>query len=385
MFRKRIALLLTALLLVSLPMMAAAAQPEEIGFDPETFSGEKTISGICITALEGELAGRLRLEERVLRPGDILTAEQVGRMLFTPGTGEADRTARLCYLPIYADGVGGEAVMTLSIRGREDKAPVAEDSALETYKNLSLEGRVKAEDPEGQPMTYTVTRQPKRGSVELRADGSFLYTPKRNKVGVDSFCFTATDPAGKVSREATVTVTILKASEARPYADTEGRDCRFAAEWMRNTGIFVGQQVDGNACFLPDREVTRGEFLAMTVKALELMEQETGSFTGFAGEVPQWLQPYAAAAVRAGLTAGLPDWESLDADRPITGAEAAVILQNALDMPGAAETAGEDVPAWAAYAVSALEGSGMAVTVDAPLIREEAALLLHQASRLTAE
>ena len=97
------------------------------------------------------------------------------------------------------------------------------------------------------------------------------------------------------------------------------------------------------------------------------------------------LQPYAAAAVRAGLTAGLPDWESLDADRPITGAEAAVILQNALDMPGTAETAGEDVPAWAAYAVSALEGSGMAVTFDAPLTREEAALLLHQASRLTAE
>ena len=98
-------------------------------------------------------------------------------------------------------------------------------------------------------MTFTVTRQPRRGSVTVNADGSFTYTPKKNKVGVASFTYTATDPAGKVSREATVTVTILKPTDATQYTDTVGKSCRFAAEWMKHTGIFVAEQVAENACF----------------------------------------------------------------------------------------------------------------------------------------
>jgi VCBS repeat-containing protein len=43
---------------------------------------------------------------------------------------------------------------------------------------LPNEGKLKVTDPEGQAMTYTVLRQPKRGTVEIREDGSFVYTPK---------------------------------------------------------------------------------------------------------------------------------------------------------------------------------------------------------------
>ena len=81
--------------------------------------------------------------------------------------------------------------------------------------------------------------------MTIREDGSFLYTPKKNKVGTDSFTYTATDPAGKVSREATVTIQILKPTDNKQYADTTGTTCRFTAEWLRNTGLFVGEQIDG--------------------------------------------------------------------------------------------------------------------------------------------
>ena len=67
--------------------------------------------------------------------------------------------------------------MTITIRGKEDKAPVAEDLTLETYKNLPNEGKLKVTDPEGQVMTYTVLRQPKRGTVEIREDGSWCDRP----------------------------------------------------------------------------------------------------------------------------------------------------------------------------------------------------------------
>ncbi len=335
MFRIRFSGFLLALCCVlGLTGTAAAAQVESGAtycFSPADFSEEENLTGICITDLP-KAEGVLCLGTRILQPGDILTAEQIAQMTFSPAGTEVDREVAVGYLPIYQNHVAEESQMTLSILGKEDKAPVAEDSALETYKNLPGTGKLKVTDPEGQAMTYTVTRQPKRGTLEIREDGSFTYTPKKNKVGVDSFVFTATDPAGKVSREATVTVTILKPSDARQYQDTVGKDCRFAAEWMRHTGIFSGENLAEQSCFGPEKEVTRGEFVTMLVKTLEIPVEEGLVYTGYTDEIPTWLQPYLAAAVRSGLTAGLENPEVFGADNVITTAEAAVLVANGLDL-----------------------------------------------------
>lgn len=332
MFRKYTVFLLATVLSAAMVMPAQAAEVESGSiycFSAGDFSEEETLSGICITGLPAD--GQLLLGERRLREGDVLTAEQLAQTTFVPPKTEADAAAQVQYLPVFADRVAEEAVLTLSIRGKEDKAPIAQDMALETYKNLELTGKLKVSDPEGQSMTYAVTRQPRRGTVTIGEDGSFTYTPKKNKVGVDSFVYTATDPAGKVSREATVTVTILKPTDATQYTDTLGKDCRFAAEWMKNTGIFVGEEVCGNPCFSPEKEVTRGEFVTMLVKALEIPVEESLTYTGFEEEVPQWLQPYLAAAVRSGLTAGLEDRQTFGAEEPISVSEAAALLKTATD------------------------------------------------------
>lgn len=337
MFHNRFVCLLAALCcLAGLTVSVSAAEVESGSiycFSSQDFSETEDLLGICITDLPEAAAGSAMLGSRVLQEGDVLTAEQVAQMTFCPVGTEVDRTAQVGYLPIYKDRVEAPARMTLSIRGKEDKAPIAEDSALETYKNLEIRENLKVSDPEGQKLTYTVTRLPRRGTVIVNEDGSFTYTPKKNKVGIDSFVYTATDPAGKVSREATVTITILKPTDATQYTDTMGRDCRFAAEWMRHTGIFVGETVASNPCFSPDKEVTRGEFVTMLVKALEIPTDEEIRFTGYTDEIPLWLQPYLAAAVRAGLTAGLEDRGVFGANTVITGAEAAVMLENALDQP----------------------------------------------------
>ena len=315
MFFKRFVSLLLLLCMISAP--AAAAAEVESGasycFSPTDFSQEDDLTGICITDLPKE-EGLLCLGTRILQPGDILTAEQISRMTFSPVGTETDLEVAVGYLPIYKNHVAEESSLTLSILGKEDKAPVAEDFAMETYKNLPGNGKLKVTDPEGQAMTYTVTRQPKRGTVEIQSDGSFTYTPKKNKVGVDSFVYTATDPAGKVSREATVTVTILKPSDAKQYQDTVGNDCRFAAEWMRHTGIFTGENLAEKSCFSPEKAVTRGEFVTMLVKTLDIPVDEGLVYTGYTDEVPQWLQPYLAAAVRSGLTAGLEHPEVFGAE-----------------------------------------------------------------------
>ena len=394
MFRKIVPGLLALLCLVGLPMTAAAAEVDcdsVYCFTQEDFSAEgEPLAGICITGLPN--CGTVMLGNRILWPGDILTAQQVEAMTFVPLQTEADASAQVDYLPIYESQVAPCASMTIAIRGKEDKAPVAEDFAVETYKNLPLNGKLKVSDPEGQMLTYTITRQSKRGDVTIAEDGTFTYTPKKNKVGVDSFVFTATDPAGNVSREATVTITILKPTDAKQYTDTIGKDCRFAAEWMKHTGIFVGESLADNACFSPEKAVTRGEFVTMLVKTLDIPEEEEVTFTGYTDEIPLWLKPYLTAAIRSGLTAGLPDQETFGADTPITGAEAAVMLQNALDLTvplpeSNAEALSQEellaVPAWASVALTAMEEHDMAMEANAPLTRGNAALILYRVSQLT--
>ena len=395
MFPKRIVCLLTALCCAAGICIGASALEVDCDdtycFSADDFSSaEEPIAGICITHLPDPKTGTVMLGSRVLRSGDILTAEQVAQMTFLPLKTEEDQTAVVTFLPIYEDRVAPSTTMTISIRGKEDQAPVAENSALETYKNLPNEGALKVTDPEGGKLTYTVTRQPKRGQLEMREDGTFLYTPKKNKVGVDSFTYTATDSAGNVSREATVTIEILKPSTAAQYTDTAGTAHRFAAEWMKNTGLFVGEQIGGEYCFNAHKTVNRGEFLTMMIKTLGIPVDENSTFVGYTDEVPQWLKPYLAAALRAGVTVGLPSSETgiFGAEEAITGGEVAVMLQNAMDlavMTSSMDEVNTEEPGWAMAAVTAMNQNGIAITPSQILTRGEAALLLYQISKMASD
>lgn len=385
MFRpKFLCLMLCIILAFSIAGGAAAAEvdcDDVYCFQSGDFSPDSTLEGICITGLPESSTGTIMLGNRVLRPGDILTADQVAQMTFVPLLTETDKDAQVTYLPIYEDRVERASTMTISIRGKEDKAPIAEDSMLETYKNLANEGTLKVSDPEGLKMTYTVTRQARRGTVTIREDGTFLYTPKKNKVGTDSFTYTATDPAGHVSREATVTVEILKPADATMYTDTVGTDCRFEAEWLRNTGLFVGEQIGGKSCFQPEKTVSRGEFMTMLIKTLEIDTDTDASYTGFNDEVPGWLKPYLAAALRSGITASWPHGEVFGANEPINGMEAALLMQNALDLTvtTVADEEQSDIPSWAVTAMNAMADNGLALTTG-QLTRAQAAEILYQVS-----
>lgn len=284
------------------------------------------LTGIVVTGVPEAKLGSIRLGKRSLRAGDIVTAQQARALEFSPAGEDLPAAARFTYLPVDEGSIGAEAEVVFSLRGKGNREPAAEDSALETYRDLPITGKLKASDPEGETLSYAVQRQPRRGTVELHPDGSFTYTPKRRKVGVDSFTYTAADPAGKISREAMVIITVLNPREAVLYSDTVGRDCRFTAEWMKNTGIFTGEQVGGSPCFSPEKTVTRGEFVTMLVKALDLPVDDALTYTPYGDEVPQWLRPYLAAAARSGLVSALPDKETFLFDAPIPTGEAAALV-----------------------------------------------------------
>lgn len=383
LYRTHIARAVTAICCVAalcLPVLAAEVDCDSV----YCFSGadfQEEVVGICVTDLPDPSAGTVLLGTRVVRPGDILTAEQLSMLTFSPLWTQEDRSATVSYLPIFENRVAGEATTTISIHGKQDKAPIAEDSAMETYKNLENGGKLKVSDPEGQKLTFTVTRQPKRGDLELKEDGTFTYTPKKNKVGVDSFTYTATDPAGNVSREATVTIQIIKPTDAAMYTDTAGTDCQFTAEWLKNTGIFAGEQVGNDCCFNPDRTVTRGEFLVMTMKALGLAGDENAESTGFEDQCPGWLKPYLAAAQRSGLVRGYATETGTEfrANDPITGAEAASMVSLALELPSSVISEDRELPVWAATALATVNDSGIEFSNTDTVTRAQAANALYQA------
>lgn len=384
MIQKRFVCLLAALLcLLSCGLQARALEVDcdtVYCFTQEDFSGGQPMVGICITDLPAADTGTLLMGTRVLQPGDILTVEQLERVTFSPVRSREDAAAVVTYLPIYEGRVEQPAAVTISVRGKEDKAPVAEDLTLETYKNVPNEGMLKVTDPEGQALTYTVTRQPRRGRVTVNTDGTFTYTPKKNKVGVDSFTYTATDPAGNVSREATVTVQILKPSQSQQYTDTVDLSCRFEAEWLRNTGLFVGERVGDRECFQPEKAVSKGQFLAMVMQMLEIPLTEQTVYPEMAADAPKWLQPYLAAALRSGLVMNLSD--EFDTDAPISGAEAAVILQNALDLSRKEQPESEEMPTFADTALAVMNENGLTITADGTLTRAQVADILYKAYHL---
>ena len=90
-----------AAFLLGLSMLAVPTAAVEVDsgstycFSPADFSQEEAIRGICITGLPNEELGSTQLGSRVLRPGDILTADQVAQMTFCPGKTETDITAQV--------------------------------------------------------------------------------------------------------------------------------------------------------------------------------------------------------------------------------------------------------------------------------------------------
>ena len=284
--------------------LAAEAVPEEEGifcFSRAALEAQPELDGVFVTAAPDAGTARVCLGGRALRAGDAVAREDLARLrVETVDGGEA----ALCFLPVEDGRLGEETVLTFHLERVEDKGPVALPDELETWRNLPNRGKLRAEGAGG-TLSFRLADRPLRGTVELDADGSFTYTPKKNKVGEDSFSFTVTDEAGRVSAPALVKVTIRKPSDAQTFADLD-RDQQFEALWLRETGLFGGELISDRLSFGPERSVTRGDFLAMLMD-LEGIDPEIGlQVPAFADaeEAPAWLRPYLASALRRGFIQG---------------------------------------------------------------------------------
>lgn len=380
----------------ALALSAAAADVQCVGLEPCALGAEDFLtsptpgSGIYLCEVPDAAVGRLMCGERVLKTGDVLSADMLSRVVFRSAEPQ-DAVACVSYYTIWDDKLSDESVLTIRLRSGENHPPRASDLHLETYKNLERSGRLEAEDPDGDRLTYALGKAPRRGEVRIEEDGSFVYTPKQNKVGTDSFTYTATDEQGAVSCEATVTVEILKPMDKAAYADMGGDAAEFEALWLRSTGLLQGDRVTGKLCFRPEETVSRGDYLVMAMTLADISPTPEDAVCTFADadSAPEWMRPYLACAMRRGIVRGIrrPEGLCFCPHAPVTQAQAAVMAQRILGMEDGGTSAvfasDSAVPAWAQRAVGALREAGVRLSgEDVPLTRRDTACMLYQLSSL---
>lgn len=394
----------SALLLTQAEAAPAVAAVSKNGpaAEPITFSsadfrveeGDAALDAIVISQLPDASAGSLSLGGQAVSVGDQVAMQAVEGLCFTPAAGT--REAVFTVTPVFAGGLqGAQVTVGLHLLAQENAAPVAENLELNTYKNVAVTGQLTAVDPEGDLLTFHLLDKPGRGSVTLSEDGSggFVYTPYENKTGKDSFTYVAVDAVGNTSDPAKVKVRIEKADTKVTYSDMSGHPAHKAAIRLAEENIFVGERLGGAYCFSPDAPITRGEFVAMAMAAAGLETLEGVARTGFAddADIPTWAKPYASAALKCGLVLGSQDGAGrtvFNADAPITRAEAAVLLDRALQVTDVSGTLYvETTPVWASQSVANLSACGMlpsngSLLLEDTLNRGEAAQLLCSALEL---
>jgi len=392
---KRLRLLIIAALLIQLLVLSVGAQSRVVTtdlqfcFSTSDFTANPEADGVFITAVPSPSIARVLYGDRVIRAGDALPVAALGQLTLQPLC-VTPQEVTLSYYTVSQGRTVGANELKLSILPKKNEPPAADAGRLETYKNIPNSGQLSAADPEGGRLTFQLVKEPKRGTVELEADGSYTYTPFENKVGKDSFTFTATDEAGNISDPAKVSILIRKPTDQTTYADMEGDEDVYAAMWMKDAGLYTGSVVGDNLCFAPEECVSRGEFLVMVMKLVEAEPDEAVMSTGFADEqaAPVWMQPYISAALSNGMISGTLREDGV-VFRPmdtLTEAEAVVMLQNILQLPAPdaeAVFAQEDktIPVWAQSAVSALNQADIHVRStreDQILSRRDAAQVLLQ-------
>lgn len=408
---------LLAALSLSLPASAALFREEStgeasvaafaknaVGMDTITFSPDDfrvdaadgvSLDAIVLDALPDPAAGVLTLSGTPLSQGETVAMGDISNLSFTP-SGGVEQTSCFSFTPVFSNGSAGQPVtVDLYQLSSANHPPVAQELSLTTYRDVVLTGRFSAVDPEGDLLTFQLVKKPARGAVTLPTDGSdtFTYTPYEGKTGKDTFTYIAMDAVGNTSAPATVTIQIEKPDTKITYADMAGHPACNAALRLAAEGVLVGECLGGTYFFQPDAAVSRSQFVAMAMDALDVDALEDVTTTGFADDtsIPQWAKPYAAAALKDGLVQGTLDSQGqavFQPDAPITRAEATVFLNRVLNVTDVSAETFAAAPAWAAQSAANLASCGMLdedTVLSDPLTRAQAAQLLVDAMSVEEE
>ena len=242
---------------------------------------------------------------------------------------------------------------------------------IETYKDLTTAGTMSAYDPEGDEITYEITRYASHGRISLTDchTGAYVYTPDPGYVGQDSFDYVVRDRYGNYSTSATVSILVSARPASVTYADIDGEGNAAAILAVSEWGLMNGTRVGSETYFKPSASVSRLEFLVTAMEAAGITAETVA--TAAAPEladmesIPEAMRSYVSYAMQKGYIGG----KSVDGklyfrpDEQIARAEAAVVLSNiigyAVEDTVTAFADEQSMPVWSEQAFTSLRALGV--------------------------
>ena len=242
---------------------------------------------------------------------------------------------------------------------------------IETYKDLTTAGTMSAYDPEGDEITYEITRYASHGRISLTDchTGAYVYTPDPGYVGQDSFDYVVRDRYGNYSTSATVSILVSARPASVTYADIDGEGNAAAILAVSEWGLMNGTRVGSETYFKPLASVSRLEFLVTAMEAAGITAETVA--TAAAPEladmesIPEAMRTYVSYAMQKGYIGG----KSVDGklyfrpDEQIARAEAAVVLSNiigyAVEDTVTAFADEQSMPVWSEQAFTSLRALGV--------------------------
>lgn len=360
----------------SMAMAGLVGSP--ISFEKNDFLRALNLSDvdvITITQAPPSTDGELRIGDTVITKGQTISAASLSLLSFVPsGSSSVQSSFRF-----RADNSGYDIACELYTLNFANSCPTlayASEVSLSvsTHRNVSLYGNLSCYDPDADEVFIEIVRYPSSGVLTLvdKYSGDYVYTPKANFSGKDSFCYVARDKYGNYSASAEVNLEVTKPKTTVKFDDMSSSPYYNAALTMVEEGIMSGTQVGADTYFYPDREVTRGEFVVMMMHALGIEDVSESASTPFVDNdaIPVQMRGFIAAAYSLGYVNGSVTESGLcfEPNRNISRAEAAVILSNVLNvatptvLPTFSDSA--DIPAWAAPSLYSLNAIGVMNRVD---------------------
>ena len=336
-----------------------------------TFSADKmkelfgaSLDYITVGTLPDATAGTLICGGRAVLVGQTIPAPSIDFLRFVPAGAEKG-TAEFGFTPHAAGWETTTVHCKIDLKEHENFAPVCTDTAVETLAGVcrSVDLSAIVSDPDGDELTFEITRYPRRGILTLTG-GNAIYTPKDGFDGEDSFSFVALDPYGAKSSECECTLTVAENDLDLVFADMESDPAHYAAAWLCAQNVMDYRKENGRYLFAPEGEVSKIDCLVMMCCLLGLADEIPAAADTDAlddASLPSGKKGFLQYALVNGIVR--LDEGKFDPSSPVTAADAAFMAAALLELPGmAAKQVFSDmnaVPEWVKPAMLAADASGI--------------------------
>ncbi len=315
------------------PMAKNVVSEDVIKFSVRDFSvalGKDDFKYLVITELPAFSTGQLLLGELPVSCGQRITYSSIDSLTFSPNNNVKEAS-----FSFRADDCEYDKECRLYFLDTTNYSPVSNGCnesffTVTTFKNIKVCARMVIDDPENDDIRYEIVSYPQNGLLKFvdRTSGDYEYTPIKNFVGDDSFSYRAVDKYGNRSAVITVNIDVKRSKHGTVFTDMVNSSAHYGAILLSDKNIMSTFKTAEGVSFMPEVEVTKGEFILYAMKTLGI-EPDSDYTDVVMAEIPNEYRPYVNAANKIGAI--YEEIDEFDYSSCITRSEACYILNSMMN------------------------------------------------------